>query len=248
MVSTILTLVLGTCQNSETYPFERYVTNIKIDITVNDIFRPKAIKKWTRRFKLAIIWKTISVKMNQMKNIGKNLLKKEKKFLTIHSKKIVPFVNLFKEMIEVYFIELIGLWLVFNSRPDQFWFNYVDHFKVRTAEYDEIQETLEEIAKENTLLKEKAKQADVLTEVLQELVGETEWDSPKMLFFICNPYSMSKSTISFSIHLFTYDCAFYEKVVISPSQIFVMFQIAWLNLRSLTVRLGSLHGFWENSE
>ena len=45
---------------------------------------------------------------------------------------------------------------------------------VRTAEYDEIQETLEEIAKENTLLKEKAKQADVLTEVLQELVGEAE--------------------------------------------------------------------------
>ena len=45
---------------------------------------------------------------------------------------------------------------------------------MRTAEYDEIQETLEEIAKENTLLKEKAKQADVLTEVLQELVGEAE--------------------------------------------------------------------------
>ena len=44
---------------------------------------------------------------------------------------------------------------------------------MRTAEYDEIQETLEEIAKENTLLKEKAKQADALTEVLQELVGET---------------------------------------------------------------------------
>ena len=54
---------------------------------------------------------------------------------------------------------------------------------MRTAEYDEIQETLEEIAKENSLLKEKAKQADVLTEVLQELVGETEWDSPKTLFF-----------------------------------------------------------------
>ena len=49
-----------------------------------------------------------------------------------------------------------------------------NRFKVRTAEYDEIQETLEEIAKENSLLKEKAKQADVLTEVLQELVGETE--------------------------------------------------------------------------
>ena len=47
-------------------------------------------------------------------------------------------------------------------------------FLVRTAEYDEIQETLEEIAKENTLLKEKAKQADVLTEVLQELVGESQ--------------------------------------------------------------------------
>ena len=28
---------------------------------------------------------------------------------------------------------------------------------MRTAEYDEIQETLEEIAKENSLLKEKAK-------------------------------------------------------------------------------------------
>ena len=51
---------------------------------------------------------------------------------------------------------------------------FIHHFKVRTAEYDEIQETLEEIAKENSLLKEKAKQADVLTEVLQELVGETE--------------------------------------------------------------------------
>ena len=56
----------------------------------------------------------------------------------------------------------IGHFIIFNR------------FKVRTAEYDEIQETLEEIAKENSLLKEKAKQADVLTEVLQELVGETE--------------------------------------------------------------------------
>ena len=53
-------------------------------------------------------------------------------------------------------------------------FYFFNRFKVRTAEYDEIQETLEEIAKENSLLKEKAKQADVLTEVLQELVGETE--------------------------------------------------------------------------
>ena len=57
-----------------------------------------------------------------------------------------------------------------------------NRFKVRTAEYDEIQETLEEIAKENSLLKEKAKQADVLTEVLQELVGETEWYFPKPNF------------------------------------------------------------------
>ena len=56
---------------------------------------------------------------------------------------------------------------------------------MRTAECDEIQETLEEIAKENSLLKEKAKQADVLTEVLQELVGETEWDPPKNLIFLC---------------------------------------------------------------
>ena len=53
-------------------------------------------------------------------------------------------------------------------------YDLINNFLVRTAEYDEIQETLEEIAKENTLLKEKAKQADVLTEVLQELVGEAE--------------------------------------------------------------------------
>ena len=49
-----------------------------------------------------------------------------------------------------------------------------NHLKVRTAEYDEIQGTLDEIEKENTLLKKKAKQADELAEVLQELVGQDQ--------------------------------------------------------------------------
>ena len=86
-----------------------FVARIYIIITVNSIFRPRAIKKWTKRFKLATIWTIISVKMNQMRNIGKNSLKKEKRLSTIHSKKIAPFVNSSKEMIELYIFFFISL-------------------------------------------------------------------------------------------------------------------------------------------
>ena len=41
---------------------------------------------------------------------------------------------------------------------------------VRTAEKEEIEEVLDQITKENGLLKEKAERADVLAEVIQERV------------------------------------------------------------------------------
>ena len=45
---------------------------------------------------------------------------------------------------------------------------------VRTAEKEEIEEVLDQITKENGLLKEKAERADILAEVIQELMPD-EW-------------------------------------------------------------------------
>merc|ERR1712150_100574 len=44
--------------------------------------------------------------------------------------------------------------------------------QVRTAEKEEIEEVLDQITKENGLLKEKAERADVLAEVIQELMPD----------------------------------------------------------------------------
>ena len=46
--------------------------------------------------------------------------------------------------------------------------------QVRTAETEEIQEVLDEISKENSLLKKKAEQADVLQEMIVELLPNDE--------------------------------------------------------------------------
>ena len=46
---------------------------------------------------------------------------------------------------------------------------------MRTAEKEEIEEVLDQITKENGLLKEKADRADVLAEVIQELMPDDEW-------------------------------------------------------------------------
>ena len=48
-------------------------------------------------------------------------------------------------------------------------------FVVRTAEKEEIEEVLDQITKENGLLKEKAERADVLAEVIHELMPDDEW-------------------------------------------------------------------------
>ena len=45
---------------------------------------------------------------------------------------------------------------------------------MRTAEKEEIEEVLDQITKENGLLKEKADRADVLAEVIQELMPDDE--------------------------------------------------------------------------
>ena len=47
-------------------------------------------------------------------------------------------------------------------------------FVVRTAEKEEIEEVLDQITKENGLLKENAERADVLAEVIHELMPDDE--------------------------------------------------------------------------
>ena len=53
---------------------------------------------------------------------------------------------------------------------------------VRTAEKEEIEEVLDQITKENGLLKEKAERADVLAEVIQERVQH--FVKPVLLFVL----------------------------------------------------------------
>ena len=55
---------------------------------------------------------------------------------------------------------------------------------VRTAEKEEIEEVLDQITKENGLLKEKAQRADDLAEVIQDRVEQLQFFSLHVLWLI----------------------------------------------------------------